>query len=84
MADKTTVQIKSAWVSKINWTQAVSGVAMLLAWFSGGKIGLTTEQQAAVVTTIGVATNIVTWIIKTWFTTTVTPSSADQQGGARS
>lgn len=70
------VEVQSSWASKINWTQAVSGTAMLLTFVSGGKIGMTIDQQAAVVTAIGVATNVVTWIFKTWFTKTITPASA--------
>lgn len=72
----TTVEIKTAWLSKINWTQAVAGSAMILAWLTGGHVGMTPDQQAAVITTIGVIGNIVTWVVKTWFTPTVTPSSA--------
>jgi len=70
------VEVQSSWASKINWTQAVSGVAMLLTFVTGGKVGMTIEQQATAVTAIGVATNVVTWIMKTWFTKTITPASA--------
>jgi hypothetical protein len=73
--DTVTVPVASSWVSKINWTQVVSAFAMLLSWYSGGKVGLTTDQQLALVTSIGVLTNIVTWVMRTWFTKTVTPSS---------
>jgi hypothetical protein len=71
-----TVPIKSAWASKINWTQAVSAFAMLIGWASGNAIELSADKQTAIVVTIGVIGNIVTWIMKTWFTTTITPSSA--------
>jgi hypothetical protein len=71
-----TVDVASAWGSKINWTQAVSGFAMVLTFATGGKLGMTIDQQAAVVTTIGVFTNIATWVMKTWFTKTITPASA--------
>jgi hypothetical protein len=71
-----TVDVASAWGSKINWTQAVSGFAMVLTFATGGKLGMTIDQQAAVVTTIGVLTNIATWVMKTWFTKTITPASA--------
>lgn len=70
------VDVQSSWASKINWTQAVSGAAMLLTFVTGGKVGMTIEQQAATVTGIGLVTNVVTWIIKTWFTKTITPASA--------
>lgn len=69
------VPVTSAWVSKVNWTQAVSGVAMVLAFVSGGRIGMTPEQQGALVVTIGVVTNIVTWILHTYFTPGVKAAS---------
>ena len=69
------VATQSAWASKINWTQVVAGFAMILAWLSGGKMGLTADQQAALVTSIGVICNVVTWVQRTWFTRTVTPAS---------
>jgi hypothetical protein len=73
--DTINVQIKTAWMSKINWTQAISGAAMLVTFLTGGKLNITPEQQVDIVVTIGVVTNIITWVIKTWFTPTVTPSS---------
>lgn len=73
--DSVMVPTKSAWLSKINWTQGVSSVAMVLTLVSGGKLDLTADQQAAIVVTIGVAGDAATWVIKTWFTPTVTPAS---------
>ena len=78
MNPQVSVSVKSAWLSKINWTQAVSGAAMIIAYLSGGKMSLTPDQQAALVVSIGVLGNVATWVIKTWFTATVTPSSAVQ------
>jgi hypothetical protein len=69
------VDIKSAWASKINWTQAVSAFAMMLTFISGGHFDITGDQQAAIVVTIGVACNVATWVMKTWFTPTVSPAS---------
>ena len=69
---QATVEVKSAWASKINWTQAVSLAAMLLAYFG---INMTPEVQAAILAAIVAGNTIATWIIKTWFTTTVTPAS---------
>lgn len=74
-APVVTVPIKSAWLSKVNWTQAVSGAAMVLTFVSGGAIGLTADQQAALVVVIGVIGNVVTWVMKTFFTNTVQASS---------
>src|ERR1017187_2792355 len=80
MSDDTktiaTVDVQSSWASKINWTQAVSGVAMMMTFMTGGKLGMTIDQQAAMVTVIGVVGNVATWVMKTWFTKTVTTASA--------
>jgi len=70
-----TVPIVSAWASKINWTQAVAAFAMILTLVSGGKVGMDADQQTAAVVTIGVACNIATWIMKTFFTARVHPTS---------
>lgn len=70
-----TVPVVSACSSKINWTQAVTAFAMILTFVSGGKIGMDADQQAAAVVTIGVGCNIATWILKTFFTARVHPTS---------
>jgi len=70
-----TVPVVSAWASKINWTQAVAAFAMILTLVSGGKVGMDADQQAAAVVTIGVGCNIATWIMKTFFTARVHPTS---------
>jgi hypothetical protein len=70
-----TVIVQSSWWSKINWTAAVTGSAMLLVWLSGGQLNLTPDQISSVVTTIGVVGSIVTWLLRTFFTNTVTPAS---------
>jgi hypothetical protein len=72
-APTATVPVVSAWSSKINWTQAVAAFAMILTLVSGGKVGMDADQQAAV--TIGVGCNIATWIMKTFFTARVHPTS---------
>jgi hypothetical protein len=70
-----TVPVSSAWSSKVNWTQAVAAFAMILTLVSGGKIGMSADQQTAAVVTIGVLCNIATWILKTFFTSTVHAAS---------
>lgn len=70
--DLATVPVKSAWLSKINWTQAVAVVAALLTMFG---FTLTPEQQAAIAVTITVIQALITWILKTWFTPTVSAAS---------
>lgn len=70
------VTVQSAWLSKINWTQAVAISASALVFLTGGKVNIPIEVQMQIVTGITVAQGIATWIIKTWFTTTITPASA--------
>ena len=48
---------------------------MILTLVSGGKVGMDADQQTAVVVTIGVACNVATWVMKTFFTGRVHPTS---------
>ena len=48
---------------------------MILTLISGGKVGMDADQQTAAVVTIGVACNVATWIMKTFFTARVHPTS---------
>lgn len=66
------VKTKSAWLSKINWTQGVSLIASILA-VKG--IDLDGETQAQVVIVIQAVQAVATWAIKTFWTDTVAPSS---------
>jgi len=75
VGDTTTVTVSSAWWSKVNWTQAVAALSMILVFFIGPSAALTPEQQLAIVTVIGLVCNVATWIMKTWFTTTVHAAS---------
>ena len=52
-------------VSKINWTQGISFLAMMLTMFG---IDLDTGTQSAIVATIGGLTTILTFVLRTWFT----------------
>lgn len=70
-----TVPVASALSSKINWTSAVQIVATLLTLFSGGKIGLTTDQQVAIVGVISTIAPLATMAFRTFGTTTITPQS---------
>lgn len=74
-ATTTVVTVKSAWASKINWTQAVGIGATMLALASGNKYELPADVQVEIVAGIQGAQAVATWIIKTWFTPTVTPAS---------
>ena len=71
----TTVMVQSAWRSKINWAQAVAILSSLLVFGFSPSAALTPEQQVAIITVISLLQGAVTWILKTFFTTTVTPSS---------
>lgn len=71
---QTTVPVKSAWASKVNWLQLIS----LLATFLTGIIGIfnldpmTTAKLTALVAMIG---QMATLIVRTFFTTSVTSQS---------
>lgn len=70
--DVVTVDVKSAWASKINWTQAVAVAAAGLSYFG---LNLDAPTQAALLMVITGAQGVATWIIKTWFTNSVTPAA---------
>ena len=74
--DAVVVDVQSAWWSKINWAQAVGVIASILVIVSGGKIDLSPELQASAVLAIQAAISLLTVVFKTFFTTTITPSSA--------
>lgn len=68
-----TVAVKSSWASKINWAQGLTVLATVLAMFG---IDLDAETQAQVVATVAGANAVVTWVMRTWFTSKVTKASA--------
>lgn len=59
------MNINPAALSKINWTQIVGGVAMLAAVFG---FDIPAEQQVAIVAGIAGAVQVVTIILRTFFT----------------
>lgn len=67
------VDIKPWWQSKIVWTQVI-GVGAIVASVFG--FNLTADQQVQVVEAVTAVASVVTVILKVFFTTTVTPSSA--------
>lgn len=67
------VAVKSAWWSRVNWTQAVGMAATIGVLFG---LNLSPEEQAKVVATIQGVSALATIILRTWFTTSVTPASA--------
>ena len=66
--------MKSAFLSKINWTQFIAFLAMILTVFG---VELPAEIQAELVVIIGSIQAVVTWILRTWFTTKLTKSSVE-------
>ncbi len=68
----TRVEVKSAWLSKVNWTQAVSLGATVLA-LKG--FNLDAETQVSVVAGIQGVQSAATWVFRTWFNKSVSPAS---------
>jgi len=75
MTDTVRVDIKSAWLSKVNWTQVVGVGATALALVTGNKYQVPADVQVNIVVAIQAAQAVATWVIKTWFTPTVTAAS---------
>lgn len=74
--NQVTVSVQSAWWSKINWTQGVSLLSTVLTLTLGAAYSIPADTQLAIVASIQGVTNVATWVMKTFFTTTITPSSA--------
>ncbi len=66
------VPVKSAAASKINWTAVVSAAAMLGSYFG---LNLSPEMVGGVVTTIGVGSQLMQFVFRTFFTKSVVASS---------
>lgn len=66
------VETKSAWASKINWTQALGVLASVLVLIG---IDLPTDVQLSIVAAIQGLQALATWVLKTWFSPTVTTAS---------
>ncbi len=68
----TTVDVASAWASKINWTQVIGTGVNVATW----GLGLLPPQYQAI-GAIGIQalTSAATWYFRTYQTTTITPSS---------
>lgn len=67
------VDVQSAWLSKINWGEGVKVLAMLLAMKG---ITLSPEVQNYILEAIIGLGGIYTFVVKTWFTKTITPAVA--------
>lgn len=66
------VEIKSAWFSKINWTQAVAMAASVGVIFG---VDLDAKTQLALVGMIQSGQTVATWLFRTWFNRSVSPAS---------
>jgi hypothetical protein len=74
----TEVAIKSAWWSKVNWTQVLAMASSFGVVFG---LDISPEEQAKIVATIQGVSGLATIIIRTWFTTSITPASASKIDG---
>jgi len=72
------VAVESGWWSKINWTQAVGFASSGMTLAFGYKSAIPADTQLAIVAAIQSAQTVATWVFKTWFTKTVSPSSVAQ------
>ena len=73
--DIVEVAIKSAWWSKVNWTQIIAMAASLAVVFG---LNISPEDQAKIVATVQGVSALATIVLRTWFTTTITPASASR------
>lgn len=71
--ESVVVDVKSAWLSTINWTQAVGVLASILVVFG---IEMDANTQVAVVASINGVMALVTWALKTFSKPSATPSQA--------
>ena len=67
------MDVKTAWLSKINWGEAIKALAMILTLFG---VNLPPEIQADLLGVIIAVGAIYTWVMRTWFTTKLTSASA--------
>lgn len=65
------VPVKSPWLSKINWANALGLLVSVLA-FMGVIVPPELKEQVGVA--IAAITQVVTIILRTWFNNTVTPA----------
>ena len=69
------VDVSSGWWSKINWTQVIGFLCTVLALVLGHGFEVSANVQLVIVAAIQAVQAAATVILKTYFTTTVTPSS---------
>lgn len=69
------VAVKSAFWSKINWVQAVTLVATVATVFG---FDFPPDLQAKIVETLVAVSTLATIVLRTWFTSSVTPPVAER------
>lgn len=74
------VPIKSAWSSKIVWTQVIAIAAMAGTLFG---VEIPHDLQLQIVAGIVAVQGVITMLLKTFFTNTVTPNSVPPGTGMR-
>lgn len=75
-----TANVKSAWLSKVNWIQVVAlGVTCATGLLGAFNLDpMTTAKLTAGVAAVG---QIATIVVKTWYTTEITQASANKMVG---
>lgn len=68
-------EIKPAMKSKINWTQAIAGVLQALNLGTALAGGLDPKYGVAIAGGLGIVSNAITWVQRTFFTTDIAPQS---------
>jgi peptidoglycan hydrolase-like protein with peptidoglycan-binding domain len=66
------VPVKSAILSKVNWTQALQIILTIVGLF----LPISDDLKLQIIAVANGLGSIITIVIKTWFTSTVTPASA--------
>lgn len=81
MEKAVSTNVKSSFLSKINITQFVSMLSALLVLLGYAPIPESLVEQVEelkvlVIAAIAIINNIVTYVLRTWFTTEITAASA--------
>ena len=66
------VPVKSGWFSKINWVQFAGPVCSVLAAFG---LSLKPDELVGLIVAVQTVQSIATWVIRQWFTKSVTASA---------
>ena len=80
MKTVTSVPVKSAAASKINWAQIVAAAATC-ATAVVGALNLPIDQATAITAAVAAIGQIATVILRTFYTTAVVQNSVPKQGG---